>query len=112
MKTITLPYPPPLNNLYATVRGRRVLSEEGRSFKARAGLLALAEGLRPTSAEVEVAVAIHRPRKAGDLDNFLKVILDSMTGVAWHDDKQVRKITAERFEDKENPRAVISIQEV
>lgn len=108
--TATLPYPPSANNLYATVRGRRVLTAQGRRFKATAATTALAAGMRPMTGEVQVRIDVYRPRRAGDLDNTLKSILDSLKGVAWADDSQVKRIDAERFEDKANPRAVVTIE--
>lgn len=30
----------------------------------------------------------------GDLDNYVKTVLDALNGVAWDDDSQVVKITA------------------
>lgn len=108
--TITLPYPPSVNNLYATVCGRRVLSREGRAFKAAAAALALAAGCRPVSDEVSVTVDVYRPAKRGDLDNTLKSLLDSLTGVAWNDDSQVSEIKARRYDtDRKNPRVVVTI---
>lgn len=32
-----------------------------------------------------------------DIDNFLKSILDSLNGLAWEDDGQIVKITAEKY---------------
>lgn len=111
-KALILPYPPSTNHLYATVRGRRVLTKEGRLFKERASMLALASGMRPLDGELTVTVNIFRPRRAGDLDNSLKSLLDSLRGVAWHDDSQVKRIEAERFEDKADPRVEITVEPV
>lgn len=112
MEALVLPYPPSTNNLYATVRGRRVLTREGRQYKAKATLLALAHGLRPLDGEVSVTLSLYRPRRAGDIDNSLKSVFDSLKGVAWHDDSQVKRIEAERFEDKHNPRVEIVVESV
>jgi Holliday junction resolvase RusA-like endonuclease len=40
---------------------------------------------------------IIRPSKKPDLDNVVKSILDGLNGVAYTDDKQVIRITAEKF---------------
>jgi len=102
--TFTLPFPPSTNNLYATVRGRRVLSAEGRRFKQAAAAMALSAGVRPLTGDVSVALDVYRPRRAGDLDNTIKATLDALKGIAWADDSQVTRIVATRFEDKRNPR--------
>lgn len=112
MTKLTLPYPPSVNNLYATFRNRRIVSREGRAFKDRAAVVARAAGLELLDGEISVSVDVFRPRKAGDLDGRLKAILDCLTGVAWHDDKQVTHIVARRFDDKLNPRAEVTIRRV
>ncbi|HEV7297963.1 MAG TPA: RusA family crossover junction endodeoxyribonuclease [Tepidisphaeraceae bacterium] len=108
---VVLPYPPSTNNLYATVRGRRVLTADGRQFKAQAAAMARAAGLRPIpkGQDVTVSIDVYRPRRAGDLDNALKSTLDSLKGVAWDDDAQVSVIHARRFEDKDRPRVEITV---
>jgi Holliday junction resolvase RusA-like endonuclease len=109
---LTLPYPPSTNNLYATVRGRRVLTREGRQYKERAAALAVAHGMKPVDGEVSVTLRLYRPRRAGDIDNSLKSVFDSLKGVAWRDDSQVKRIEAERFEDKANPRVEIVVEPI
>jgi Holliday junction resolvase RusA-like endonuclease len=59
---------------------------------------------------VSVSLRVFRPRKIGDLDNLLKVLLDSLKGYAFEDDKQVVEIQAVRFDDKENPRVEVGIR--
>lgn len=109
--TFTLPYPPSTNNLFATVRGRRVKTAAARQYAAVASATALAAGVRPIAGLVTVNLDVYRPRKAGDLDNTLKSTLDSLKGIAWADDSQVKRIVAERHEDKENPRVVLSVSQ-
>lgn len=104
-----LPYPPSLNKLYATVSGRRVLSARGHRYKELAAALATRAGVRPVGGPVRLTLKVYRPRKCGDLDNTLKVLLDSITGVGWEDDRQVEHIHAYRFEDKANPRVEVEI---
>ena len=107
-QTLTLPYPPSVNGMYATVRGRRVLSAEGREYKQR--VAAICVGIKPTIAYVSVTIDVYRQRRAGDLDNVLKALLDSLTGCVWEDDDQVCEIHARRFEDAVNPRVEIKIE--
>jgi Holliday junction resolvase RusA-like endonuclease len=107
---ITLPYPPSANRYWRVFRGRAVKSPEARSYQQRARLLALSMGARPLAGPVSVGFAVFRPRRVGDLDNVLKVILDALNGVAWVDDSQVEVLTAMRFEDKANPRVEVKVE--
>lgn len=107
MKLI-LPYPVSSNRYWRSFsyldkvtrkpRAVVVLSQEAKTYKAEAGWRAKAAGLRaPLSGPVEVrAVLYPRDRRLIDLDNALKVALDALNGIAYEDDKQVCKITAER----------------
>ena len=108
--TVTLPYPPSVNNLYATVGRRRVLSKDGRVFKSTVALEARRQGMRPLDGFVSVSVVIYRPKRAGDLDNRIKALLDGLKGVAFTDDEQVDEIHAVRREDAANPRAVVTVR--
>jgi crossover junction endodeoxyribonuclease RusA len=107
---LTLPYPPATNHLYATFRGRRILSREGRAYKADV-VAEVAKSQRPTLlGEVAVTVRIYRPRRSGDLDGRLKALLDGLTGAGvWRDDSQVVEIHATRHDDKANPRVEVEV---
>lgn len=109
-RPVTLPYPPSANAYWRMFHNRILVSKEARAYKARAGLLALAAGMRPLEGELEVLVHAYRPRKVGDLDNLLKVLLDSLRGVAWADDSQVRCIHAVRFDDRADPRVELWVR--
>lgn len=109
-QSVTLPYPPRINAMYATVGNRRILSADARRFKEVAAMTALAAGMRPMAGEVTVSIMFYRPRKAGDVDGRIKSTLDALNGIAYADDSQVRRIIAERDDDKANPRAEVTVE--
>lgn len=93
MHSLTLPYPPSTNHLYATVRGRRVLSAAGKAFKH--AVFELFHQIRGVMVEGAVRVsigAVAPDRRRRDLDNLLKITQDALTGLAWTDDSQIRDV--------------------
>jgi crossover junction endodeoxyribonuclease RusA len=109
MKPLVVPYPPTANTYWRVWRGRAVKSTEARAYQDAVAKLARAAGWRPLDGPVHVRLDVWRPRRIGDLDNTLKVLLDSLKGIAFRDDAQVVAITASRWEDKAHPRAEISV---
>jgi crossover junction endodeoxyribonuclease RusA len=109
---ITLDYPPSLNQMYRVVNGRFLISAVGRGYKKIVEAVCIANRLKPLDGELKVEINAYRPRKSGDLDNLFKVMLDSLKGSAFHDDKQIVEIHAKRFDDKDNPRVEITVQEL
>lgn len=106
---LTLPLPPSANRYWRTVRGRMVISREARDFKAEVGYMLNTMGLSPLHGPVRVMVNVYRPTKRGDLDNFLKVTLDSLRGYAYDDDDQITELHAYRHDDKALPRVEVQI---
>lgn len=108
--TFTLPYPPSTNRLWKNFRGMMVMSSEARAYKANAAEIAARSGVKliPCS-DVAVTLIIYRPRRSGDLDNRIKAVLDCIKGIAWTDDKQVKRLAAERFEDPAKPRVEVTV---
>ena len=51
------------------------------------------------------------PTKKPDIDNILKIIMDGLNGVAYHDDKQVVEVTIRKRFDSE-PRVEVYLREV
>ena len=51
-----------------------------------------------------------RPLKKVDCDNLVKVVLDSLNEIAYHDDVQVVDCLVRKFYS-DNPRVVVTIQE-
>lgn len=84
-------------------------------YKAAVKMRALVHGYgpyAPPSGPVDVTVHVFRPRKAGDLDNALKVLLDALSGIAYVDDDQVVSLHAFRHDDKERPRVEVEVEPV
>ena len=108
---ITLPYPPSANRYWRHYNGRTVKSREASDYIEVAGWTARAAGVRPTSKPVAVWAIFYRPRKAGDLDNRIKILLDAMEGIAYDDDRQVIELHAKLADDKDNPRVEFEVKE-
>lgn len=118
----SLEIPPSANHfrrVIVTLNGREItrdvkisqaLSSVAKQYKAAAGWILKQKRINPIAGDVAVIVTVHRKRRAGDLDNYLKVLLDSLSGIAWGDDKQVAEIYAVRRDGSKNPRVDVHIQ--
>jgi crossover junction endodeoxyribonuclease RusA len=109
---LVLPYPPSANTYWRHNRGRTHVSNEARAYRTRVLLQVLTarDGRPPHVGPVVVTVTAYRPARRGDLDNTLKVLLDALRGAAYQDDSQVVELHAMRFDDKANPRVVVSVE--
>lgn len=109
--TVTLPYPPGVNALYRTVRGRPILSAKAREYRRSVGLRCAAAGMRlPALHDVEVTIYLYRRRRAGDVDGPIKLLLDSLQGLAFKNDAQVRDLHVHRRDDKNDPRVMVDVR--
>lgn len=106
---LTLPYPVSANRYWRNVSGRMVRSAQATAYKEAVGYLCNLAGIEPLEGDVRLALDLYRPRRSGDLDNFLKVLGDALQGHAYVDDKQVVEIHARRFDDKHNPRVEVEV---
>lgn len=106
---ITLPWPPSANKYWRNVAGRTVKSKEARTYQAAAGWTARAAGVDMLAGDLVVSLRFYRPRKAGDLDNRIKVTLDALNGIAYADDAQIKELHAYLDDDKGDPRVEVEI---
>lgn len=104
---ILLPYPPSLNRAYRNFRGRMVKSVVATDYFNAVSAIARKHGLTLHEGPVSVDVELCPPKPADwekrkakdphavlqvrriDLDNALKVCLDSLQGVAYNNDRQI-----------------------
>jgi len=53
----------------------------------------------------------HGTRRVTDVDNFNKLVLDSLSGLVYEDDSQLVELVITKHYDKENPRVEVEITE-
>jgi crossover junction endodeoxyribonuclease RusA len=105
---LTLPFPPSANRYWRIFKGRAVKSAEARAYQV--AVSQSTRGIERLEGDLSITLRFFRPAKRGDLDNRIKQILDALNEVAYHDDSQIIKIEAERFDDKKNPRVEVTIE--
>lgn len=110
---IELPWPPSTNRIWRNVKGKTLLSAEGRQFRelaARYCVIAGAAGKR-LSGQLSVTVVAYAPdRRRRDLDNLLKPTLDALTHAGvWGDDSQVSDLRIRWGENCKGGKLVVLI---
>jgi crossover junction endodeoxyribonuclease RusA len=120
---VSLPLPPGVNNLYVSVNGRRVLSGEGKRFKAQvAGRLdemhyrgelsdvALSE-LRSGYLSLFVDFYFASPMRR-DLDGGLKITQDALCEALGINDNRVVDIHLTKRVDPRRPRIEVELETI
>ena len=121
MHRLELPHPISTNRYWRIFRGMAVKSSEAREYKTEAHAMAAGQGIyQPLSGAIHVEMSYHpkRPQKykggpvrAYDLDNCLKVAIDALNGIAWHDDKQITHLAIRRGEPVPNGALIVQWRE-
>ena len=90
---------PSVNHYWKGSGRHRYISPEGKAFKQQVAWQAKRNNFQVFEGDIEVIIHwFKKGRQRGDLDNILKVILDSLNGVGYQDDQQVKSITAKMWE--------------
>ena len=139
MISLVLPWPVSSNRYWRSFvpRGHKraivVLSDEAKEYKAQVAMLARVAGVRAAlSGRIALGIKLYPARpldwakraqknplgwdddvRSIDLDNALKVLIDSIKDVVIEDDKWVRRIEAERMEpDANGARVVLTVTQI
>jgi Holliday junction resolvase RusA-like endonuclease len=114
MITLTAPIPPSLNNAYTNGRhhGRRVLTAEGRHYKARVASLLDGTQLLPNGARIGLSLRLwFRNRQRRDISNCVKLLEDAVSEALGFDDCAVDRLLVERVGiDAVRPRCEVTIE--
>ncbi len=118
---LTLPVPPSVNHLYATVNGRRVLSRAGRDFKALVAeevdtwrdrerisdtaIAAFGRHYLSLTIAFYFVTALRR-----DLDGGLKIAQDALCEAIGVNDNLVTEIHLTKRVDRQHPRIEVLLQ--
>ncbi len=107
-----IPVPPSANNYWRVANNRIVVTTEARNYKQQIFYQLSRKIDEPLRGDIAVNVTVFRPQKRGDLDNFLKIMLDALQGIIYLNDSQVVEIHAFRDDDKYNPHVRVLVYEV
>lgn len=105
--------PVSVNHSYSQNHGRRYLDPRAQEAKEVMSWAAKAACKHsPIDTAVEVIITLVFPNKQRrDLDNYVKLILDSLTGICFIDDSQITDLTVmKRFQ--KNPAVMIEVNEL
>lgn len=104
MKKLILPYPPSANHYLRRTKNGVFRTKEANDYREDVQKLCLIARLEPMQGDVSLRIDVYRPRKTGDLDNTLKLVLDALQGHLYENDRQVWHISLTRHDDKNDPR--------
>lgn len=111
---LVLPWPPSVNRYWRSVKGRVLISADGRKYRAAVVASVLSGRAVPMGSHpVAVAIDAYYPdRRRRDIDNVLKAPLDALTAAGmWEDDSQVQALSIRKAGiDQGNPRLEITLE--
>lgn len=114
MIELALPFPPSLNRYYRHVGNKVLISENGRLYKDEVSqTIKFLRLKRFENKRVAVFITMRPPdHRRRDVDNYLKVLFDSITKSGlWDDDSQVDLLSIERGKNTPQGMMVVRIQE-
>lgn len=105
---IILPIPPSINRTYKTGNGRFYCSQEATAFKEEVGWQ-LKHCNVPPLGKLGMIIGYYFVDERRDIDSGCKILLDSLQGHLYKNDKQVKAKLEFVYVDKQNPRCEIEV---
>ena len=104
--------PIPVNQRTMICRGHQTSSLKWKQTKVSLSYEVLNAWKEPRLTEsVEVYIVQYfGDKRKRDIDAYIKILLDSMSGIVYDDDSQIMKMTVLKLYDKDNPRTEIICQ--
>ena len=109
--------PPSVNSYWRSAfRGGRIIhyvSKEGKAFKNALSLIARANKFKLLKGDVILKYKLYCKKQGRkDLDNTLKAVQDALEGIAYENDKQIKRIEAEKISNAGWDGIEITVEEV
>jgi crossover junction endodeoxyribonuclease RusA len=113
-KALKLPWPPSANRYWRHVGNRVLVSKEANKYKKEIKLWSLFWKRPCLKGRVAITMHAYPPdKRARDLDNLQKVLLDSLQDAnIFVNDSQIDKITIERMPVAKNGHMLVWIEEI
>lgn len=115
MKITLLWNPKSTNHIYKmTCRGKfasMYMTQEWKNLKELYSLQARVQKTDFLTCDISVEVILYFwDKRKRDLDNHNKLWMDSLSGIVYEDDKQIKQMLLRKEYDRENPRIEINIK--
>ena len=93
---------------------RLYMTRQGKALKEQYQLEARNQyKKRPTSLNVEMIIVLFfKDKRKRDVDNYNKLVLDSLEGIVYQDDSQIQTLGIKKDYSKDNPRIEIQWQKL
>lgn len=106
---LTLPFPPSVNAFWQVANGHIVSTSRAKEYKKR--VAEYNRGRSPLFGRCEISVLDIFPRvESSDIDGVFKCLFDSLNGIVWLDDNQVKLIQRiEMHPPSEKPRVHLRV---
>lgn len=117
--TLTLPYPPSVNNYYGhnPRTGRPYIKKEGREYRLKV-IEILRQALpnrKPNDEKLSIWIIVNVPdRRIRDLDNINKALLDAISHskVVWEDDYNIDDLRVRRGDLVKGGRILVYVRKI
>ena len=109
---ITLQLPTSVNRTYKSGNGHFYKSQEARDWEEKATYALIKSGYRQKHKMIEGILGLRIDfylKRDRDCDSGIKLLMDFLQNKVYRNDRQVKHLIVEKFEDKINPRVEITI---
>lgn len=90
------------------------MTKVGKDIKEQYSLEAKSQWKKePIKGDIKMWVTLYfGTKRVHDIDNFSKLLLDSLTGIVYEDDVQIQELHIKKEFDKSNPRIELETVEI